>query len=76
MRLAGRWLMLVPLVAFVVLNMALAVGSFFVRNYLHPSFGLIVFCIPFIFLGAVLWLAGWIVDGFAEESLNNSTLEH
>lgn len=76
MRMAGRWLMLIPPVAFVVSCVVWAVEYFFVRNDLRPPFGLIVIFIPLIVPGAALWVAGWIVDGFAEESLKNSTLEH
>jgi NADH:ubiquinone oxidoreductase subunit 6 (subunit J) len=36
----------------------------------------IAMCLVAVIPGAVLWLAGWIVDGFAKEGLKNNSLEH
>jgi hypothetical protein len=73
---AGRWLMLIPLAVLVILNIVWVVEYFFVRNDLRSALGLIPICIPFMLPGTALWLAGWIVDGFAIEGLKNNSLEH
>ncbi len=75
MRKAGRWLMLIPLAILAVLNIAWVVEYFFVRNDLRSAIGLFPICIPFMLPGAALWLAGWIVDGFAREGPKNNPIE-
>ena len=76
MRKAGRWLMLIPLAVLAILNIVWVVEFFFVRNDLRSALPLIPICLPFMIPGAALWLAGWIVDGFAMEGLKNNPLEH
>jgi len=70
MKRAGQWLIMVPLTAVLIL---LAIGLV-VSVLRHDSGSLgrgpIVFLFAFIYLaipGGVLWLAGWIVEGFAKK---------
>jgi len=67
MRLAGRWLTFIPLTAFLVLIGLGEVISLF-RGNPRPMLGLIPISLPFLFSGVLLWLGGWIVEGFAKES--------
>jgi hypothetical protein len=74
MKRAGQWIMLIP--ASIVLILMSCEGFFAYST--HESFGvyraflalgpafltLIVLLIP----GAALWLAGWIVEGFAKDT--------
>jgi hypothetical protein len=76
MRMAGRWLMLIPPLVLVILNIVWVIEYFFVRNDLRSPLGLILIFIPFMIPGTALWLTGWIVEGFANEKLKNRTLEH
>jgi hypothetical protein len=76
MRKAGRMLILAPLVVLVILNIVWIVEYFLVRNDLRSAMGLIPICIPFMVPGAALWLAGWMVDGFAKDGLKDNQLEH
>jgi hypothetical protein len=73
MRKAGRWLIVLPLVLLTIVSV---VGCFVVRYNPRFALGLIPISIPLLIPGVVLWLAGWIVEGFAKEGLKNSTLEH
>jgi len=76
MRKAGLWLMLAPLAVLVILNIVWVVEYFFVRDDLRSALRLIPICIPFMVPGAAIWLAGWIVDGFAKDGLKDNPLEH
>jgi len=68
-RHAGRWLVLIPS-TIVILSWAAAMAA----SGLHPGFGIflgpeIIFAVFALYLGiggGVLWLAGWIVEGFAK----------
>lgn len=67
MRQAGRWMVFVPLTALVILIGAVEVMALF-RGNLRTPLGLIPISLPLLAPGALLWVAGWIVEGFAKES--------
>jgi len=72
MRRAGRWMVLIPISifvpflflseAFATLRMGDFVNWFGILQLLAPL--LLIIAIP----GGALWLAGWILDGFARDS--------
>ena len=72
MTVTGRWLVSIALIGsllFVGTTLALAFTPFG-RNLLHPSFALLTFVPLFLsiaILGTILWLAGYIVEGFAQK---------
>jgi hypothetical protein len=66
MKRAGRWMMLVPLTALVLLICVAGVWELF-RHDIRSPLGLILPSIPLVIPGALLWLAGWIVEVFAQE---------
>lgn len=76
MREAGLWLIALPLGLLLILLIVWGAEYMSVRNDLRSPLGMTAFCIPFLIPGAALWLAGWIVDGFAKDGLKDSTLEH
>lgn len=76
MQKAGRWLIALPLGLLLILFIVWAVEVLFVRNDLRNPLGMTLFCIPFLVPGTALWLAGWIVDGFAKEGSKDNSLEH
>jgi hypothetical protein len=63
---AGQWMILIPLTVLLLLMLVLGI-----LDLLHPgrggSLGLIRVFLPLMIPGALLWLAGWIVEGFAKE---------
>jgi hypothetical protein len=66
MRRAGRWMVVIPLLVTVVLGLAAFVAYALNRN--PGIIGLAVPLIPIEIIGVVLWLAGWIVEGFAKDT--------
>jgi hypothetical protein len=70
MKRAGQWLFVVPSTIAIVIWAAAATGAL-----LHQRFGVLfpgamIFGVLAIYLaiaGGVLWLAGWIVEGFAKD---------
>jgi hypothetical protein len=70
MQQAGRWMVLIPLGASL-----LFVGSFLVLAYLPAGaevhgfgvLGIVPLLMSIEIPGAALWLAGWIVEGFAQK---------
>ncbi|MGH9598821.1 MAG: hypothetical protein ACRD27_03085 [Terracidiphilus sp.] len=67
MRRAGRWMMIVPLAVFVLLICVGAASILFRRALLNP----LVLIPLFVLLevpGALLWIAGWILEGFAKDA--------
>ncbi len=77
MRRAGRALVIIALGAFTLCAVAAGVYAF-LPSYLHVTevvsvvapllFTVIWICSMAIALGAVLWIAGWILEGFAHRS--------
>ena len=64
MRIAGRWLTSVPLLAFVLINLWDILPALLHKPNLQVEFGLfetILLALP----GGILWLSGWILEGFA-----------
>jgi hypothetical protein len=69
MKRAGRWMILIALAACVFLLFLTAL-SFLLPQYL-PRYGtsdMILLLLFIAFPGAFLWLAGWILEGFAKET--------
>jgi hypothetical protein len=69
MRKAGRWMILIPVgLALLLVGREVVYGFYHLGNGgLYPGiFGLVPLTVP----GALLWLAGWIVEGFAEDTKN------
>jgi hypothetical protein len=62
MRRAGQWMILIPLIALALLWGLAMSGA-------PPMLELAQMNLPLsvLSLGAALWLAGWIVEGFAKE---------
>jgi len=72
MRCAGRWMLLIPVSVFVLFLCISEVFAYLrIGNYLN-GFGMIHLLFSLLFLvavpGAALWLAGWIVEGFAKDT--------
>ncbi|MGA9669218.1 MAG: hypothetical protein WBQ94_08420 [Terracidiphilus sp.] len=67
MQYAGRWLFFAPVVAAIVsVGLAMAV-AYLPSGANFGSFGVLgVFplLLPIALMGALLWLAGWILEGF------------
>jgi nitric oxide reductase large subunit len=72
MKIAGRWMVIVAVCAFVLFTGLGVVRAFLPFSEHFYGFGLLQF-VPLLVLfyigvpGAILWLAGWIVEGFANE---------
>ena len=67
MRLAGRWMTLVPLAAFVLISAWNLIPLLFHSPSLHVSYGLfetVLLALP----GGCMWLGGWILEGFAKNN--------
>lgn len=67
MQRAGKWMVLVPVALLVLLISAAEIQSSF-RHDLRSPFGLIPMIIPLLIPGILLWLAGWIVEGFGKNA--------
>lgn len=67
MQRAGKWMVLVPVSLLALLICAAEVWSLF-RTDLRSPFGLIPIFIPLFIPGILLWLAGWIVEGFGKDA--------
>ena len=71
MQRAGRWMILIPGVLLIILVCAAIcaadVESYF-RQDLRYLFGLVPIFTPLFILGILLWLAGWIVEGFGKST--------
>jgi hypothetical protein len=70
MKRAGHWIVFVPLTFAVVMwGIGLAI-ALLRRDTISLMHGGIFFLIVFVYLaipGVVLWIAGWIVEGFAKK---------
>jgi hypothetical protein len=66
MRRAGRWIVFISLIATALLCLL----SFFAyaMNLKHGIITLAILLLPIEILGGILWLAGWIVEGFAKNT--------
>ena len=64
MRRAGQWMIVISLAELTLLMFAGALGA-----HVDPSLGgsFRLFFFISVIPGAFLWLAGWIVEGFAKE---------
>jgi hypothetical protein len=73
MRLAGRWLAIVPLTAITLLAIGITVEGLFRQDQRYPVdiIPFVITTIPLVIPGAALWLAGWIVQGFANDTPQN-----
>ena len=69
MRVAGLWMIVVPLSAFLLL-WAVTLTIALIRVGSPAGFGVIDLspCIPLVIPGAILWLAAWIMEGFAKDA--------
>jgi hypothetical protein len=77
MKRAGRRITLVSLTLFILLICLFEAWVYF-RDVVHLEavaqivvrfvFGVIPFAAVAIFVGAALWLAGWIIEGFAKNN--------
>ena len=69
MKYAGRWMVLFPLSAFLLFVGVVSVTAFLPGSAFRYINGaqLLVLPLPIAFIGAGLWLAGWIVEGFAKD---------
>lgn len=76
MQRAGRALVILSLSAF-ALSAILAVAGTFLPSYVHVSeflriapilFVAVWFCATGLLIGGVLWIAGWILEGFAHHT--------
>jgi hypothetical protein len=70
MQYAGRWMVFIALIGSVLFaGLTLVLAYLPGGQYVH-GFGVLEF-IPLFFpiatMGAILWLAGWIVEGFAKK---------
>ena len=66
MRRAGKWIVIIPLILAALFCL---LGIFAHALNRNPGIiGLALPLIPIVFFGAVLWLAGWIVEGFAKNT--------
>ena len=66
MKRAGKWMVYIPLIVSVLFGLLA-----FIAYALNRNPGIIALALPLIpieILGAVLWLAGWIVEGFAKNT--------
>jgi hypothetical protein len=65
MRRAGQWMIVISLAELTLLAFAGLYGAHF-----DPGLGgpLLLFFFVFVTSGALLWLAGWIVEGFAKSA--------
>lgn len=69
MQLAGRWIVWIALSVTVLLWGAIMLFSYLRAPLLLPRLGFLEPLFVFFYLacpGAILWLAGWIVEGFAK----------
>jgi hypothetical protein len=67
MQRAGKWLVMIPL-SVLSLIWAIAFIETLLKHGYPPYHAPLIFLILFIYLaipGGALWLAGWIVEGFA-----------
>ena len=75
MMLAGRWIVAAGLLIW-LLSMLVRASDLFnlgnlplgVRFLLNDLFNVLALSIPIALAGGVLWLAGWIIEGFAKEA--------
>ena len=63
---AGQWMILIPLTVLLLLMLIFGILDLLHRGS-GGSLSLITVFLPFMIPGALLWLAGWIVEGFAKE---------
>jgi hypothetical protein len=69
MQRAGRWMVIIAL-GLCVLMLCWTAISFLLPSYVH-GYGVSDLILLLFFVavpGAVLWLAGWILEGFAKEA--------
>ena len=67
MQRAEQWMVMIVLSVLVLLVLAGAVMTSFHSGTLFP-WSLIPEFIPLLLLGVLLWIAGWIVDGFGRDA--------
>jgi hypothetical protein len=68
MKRAGQWMIIIPLTVVLLLWAAGLVASP-VLHYDGPFHAAVLFIVVFVYLaipGGALWLAAWIVEGFAK----------
>lgn len=68
MQRAGQWLIAIPVSVVLLCVMAASVVALAQGRLSDIGFRLsaISFCIPLVIPGLALWIAGWIVEGFAK----------
>ena len=68
MRHAGKWMVLFPLSSLLVFVVGVTANSLIhglpFSNIMFLQ--VLILPLPLAFIGAALWLAGWIVEGFAQ----------
>jgi hypothetical protein len=69
MQSAGRWMIMVPLTALLVsIAVGLAAALLHAGSSPLSIFMMLPLLAPLAVLGGVLWLAGWILEGFTKEA--------
>jgi cadmium resistance protein CadD (predicted permease) len=71
MQFAGRWMVFFALIAAgLFLIMTLIVAYLPSGSFIHgiALLGFIPLSVPIATVGAILWLAGWIVEGFSKKT--------
>jgi len=67
MKRAGQWTIMIPLTVVLLLSPAMFTMSFVNRSSFAPDLILFI-CLFFLIIpSGALWLAGWIVEGFAKK---------
>jgi len=66
MKVAGLWLVAVPLTAIVLLLIVSEIGGLFVDGKEHAMVLFPLFT-PLLAPGVLLWIGGWIVEGFGKK---------
>ena len=71
MRRAGKWMVFIPLIVLLLLYLLSFISYALNRN--HGIIALAIPLFPIEILGVILWLAGWIVEGFAKDAHGKQT---
>ncbi len=66
MKRAGKWLVMMPVAAILILSIIVEIGALFAPGKGDPAI-LFPLCLPLLVPGILLWIAGWIVEGFAQK---------
>jgi hypothetical protein len=67
----GRWTILVPLGLAVISVCVDAISSIFRHDRPVSGFAIFIMMIPMLIPGVILWLAGWYLERFAQDAMEN-----